>query len=132
MDIGDSVELARRVKPMGVDLIDCFFGRKFARTEDRHGPGVPVPFAERVRAEAEIATGAVGLITTAEQAERECRSEKGGYSSSGARVPSRSLYFRCTRRGRWGRSWIRRRSMRRRSRKTNSKNWPPMNADEHG
>ncbi len=67
--IDDSVALARRVKSMGVDLIDCSSGGSSLEQKIPMGPGYQVPFAERIRAEAGIATGAVGLITTAEQAE---------------------------------------------------------------
>ena len=67
--IEDSVELARRVKPMGVDLIDCSSGGSSLEQKIPLTPGYQVPFAERIRAEAGIPTAAVGLITTAEQAE---------------------------------------------------------------
>jgi 2,4-dienoyl-CoA reductase-like NADH-dependent reductase (Old Yellow Enzyme family) len=69
-DVNDSVELARRVKPMGVDLIDCSSGGSSLEQKIPMAPGYQVPFAERIRAEAGIATGAVGLITEPEQAER--------------------------------------------------------------
>ncbi len=74
--IEDSVELARRVKPMGVDLIDCSSGGNSTEQKITLGPGYQVPFAERIRAEVGIATGAVGLITTAEQAEEIIASGK--------------------------------------------------------
>lgn len=67
--IDDSVELARRVKPLGVDLIDASSGGSVASARIPTGPGYQVPFAERIRKEAELLTGAVGMITTAEQAE---------------------------------------------------------------
>lgn len=68
--IDDSVALARLVKPMGVDLIDCSSGGSSLEQKIPMGPGYQVPFAERIRAEAGISTGAVGLISTPEQAER--------------------------------------------------------------
>jgi 2,4-dienoyl-CoA reductase-like NADH-dependent reductase (Old Yellow Enzyme family) len=68
-DIDESVELARRVQALGVDLIDVSSGGAVAHQEIILGPGYQVPFAERIRAEAGIATGAVGLITEPEQAE---------------------------------------------------------------
>jgi 2,4-dienoyl-CoA reductase-like NADH-dependent reductase (Old Yellow Enzyme family) len=68
-DIEDSVELARRVKPMGVDLIDCSSGGSSLAQKIPVAPGYQVPFAERIRREAAIPTGAVGLITQARQAD---------------------------------------------------------------
>ena len=67
----DSVRLARTLKCHGVDLIDCSSGGISTAEEGRIplGPGYQVPFAERVRREAGIATGAVGLITEPQQAE---------------------------------------------------------------
>jgi 2,4-dienoyl-CoA reductase-like NADH-dependent reductase (Old Yellow Enzyme family) len=67
-DIADSVELARRVKPMGVDLIDCSSGGNSTQQKIPLGPGYQTPFAERIRREVGIPAGAVGLITTAQQA----------------------------------------------------------------
>jgi len=68
-DIEQTVELARRLKARGVDLIDCSSGGSVADAKVPLGPGYQVPFAERVRREAGIATGAVGLITDAAQAQ---------------------------------------------------------------
>ena len=65
----DSVALARQLKTRGVDLIDCSSGGNVPHAKIPVGPGYQVPFAERVRRDAEILTGAVGLITDAEQAE---------------------------------------------------------------
>jgi 2,4-dienoyl-CoA reductase-like NADH-dependent reductase (Old Yellow Enzyme family) len=67
-DIDQSIELARRLKPRGVDLIDCSSGGNVASARMPLGPGYQVPFAERIRREAAIATGAVGLITEPAQA----------------------------------------------------------------
>jgi 2,4-dienoyl-CoA reductase-like NADH-dependent reductase (Old Yellow Enzyme family) len=67
-DVEQSIELARRVKARGVDLIDCSSGGNVAAAKIPVGPGYQVPFAERVRREADIATGAVGLITEPAQA----------------------------------------------------------------
>jgi|SRR5579871_148110 len=67
-DIEQTVELARRLKTRGVDLVDCSSGGLVHDQQIVLGPGYQVPFAERVRREAGIATGAVGLITTAAQA----------------------------------------------------------------
>jgi 2,4-dienoyl-CoA reductase-like NADH-dependent reductase (Old Yellow Enzyme family) len=67
--VNDSVELARRVKGLGVDLIDCSSGGLTMQQKIEIGPGYQVPFAARVRQEADILTGAVGMITTPEQCE---------------------------------------------------------------
>jgi 2,4-dienoyl-CoA reductase-like NADH-dependent reductase (Old Yellow Enzyme family) len=66
--VDDSVALARRVRDLGVDLIDCSSGGLTLQQKIELGPGYQVPFAERIRAEAGIMTGAVGMITTPEQA----------------------------------------------------------------
>ena len=68
-DIEQSVELARQLKPLGVDLIDCSSGGNVARATIPLGPGYQTPFAERIRREANIATGALGMITSATQAD---------------------------------------------------------------
>jgi 2,4-dienoyl-CoA reductase-like NADH-dependent reductase (Old Yellow Enzyme family) len=68
-DIEQSVELARRLKTEGVDLIDCSSGGTAPDAKIPVGPGYQVPFAERIRKEAAIATAAVGMITTPSQAD---------------------------------------------------------------
>ncbi len=68
-DLDDSVELACRLKGVGVDLIDCSSGGNLPQQQLRVYPGYQVPFARSVKERAGIATGAVGLITAAEQAE---------------------------------------------------------------
>lgn len=68
-DIEQSVELARQLKPLGVDLIDCSSGGNVATAKIPIGAGYQTPFAERIRREAGILTGAVGMITSATQAE---------------------------------------------------------------
>ncbi len=67
-DIEQSVQLARELKPLGVDLIDVSSGGTLPHAKIPLGPGYQVPFAARIRREAGIATGAVGLITEPEQA----------------------------------------------------------------
>jgi 2,4-dienoyl-CoA reductase-like NADH-dependent reductase (Old Yellow Enzyme family) len=69
----DIVVVARELKDRGVDLIDCSSGGSVPAAPVRPGPGYQVPFAEKVRREAEIATAAVGLITTPELAEEILR-----------------------------------------------------------
>jgi 2,4-dienoyl-CoA reductase-like NADH-dependent reductase (Old Yellow Enzyme family) len=68
-DIDQSVELARRLRAVGIDLIDCSSGGAVRGASIPVAPGYQVPFAERIRRETGIATGAVGLITTASQAD---------------------------------------------------------------
>jgi len=68
-DIDECVELARWLQEDGVDLIDCSSGGTVAHPKIPLAPGYQVPFAARIRREAGIATGAVGLITEAHQAE---------------------------------------------------------------
>jgi 2,4-dienoyl-CoA reductase-like NADH-dependent reductase (Old Yellow Enzyme family) len=68
-DIDESVELARRLCGLGVDLIDCSSGGLAPQQKIPLAPGYQVPFAERIRRETGIRTGAVGLITTPRQAD---------------------------------------------------------------
>jgi len=75
-DLDDSVELARRVRERGVDLIDCSSGGLASNQRISVGSGYQVPFADRIRREARIATGAVGLITSAKQADDIIRQEQ--------------------------------------------------------
>lgn len=69
-DIDQSVILARQLKEIGVDLIDCSSGFAVPDEPVPFGPGFQVPFAARVRSEAVIASGAVGFITEPFQAEQ--------------------------------------------------------------
>lgn len=73
-DIEESVELAGVLKALGVDLIDVSSGGISLAQQVRIGPGYQVPFAERIKRQAGIATAAVGLITEAEQADEIIRS----------------------------------------------------------
>jgi 2,4-dienoyl-CoA reductase-like NADH-dependent reductase (Old Yellow Enzyme family) len=73
-DPEQAVELARRLKDRGVDLVDCSSGGLLATARVPAGPGFQAGFAERIRREASVATGAVGLITGAEQADHVIRS----------------------------------------------------------
>jgi 2,4-dienoyl-CoA reductase-like NADH-dependent reductase (Old Yellow Enzyme family) len=69
-EIQQSVELARGLREAGVDLIDCSSGGNVPRATIPVGPGYQTPFAEQIRRQAGIMTGAVGLITSAAQAEQ--------------------------------------------------------------
>lgn len=73
-DIDEAVELCRRLKGRGVDLVDCSSGGNVAAATVPIRPGYQVPFAERIRREAGVPTGAVGMITTAAQADEIVRS----------------------------------------------------------
>jgi len=65
----DSVALARRLREHGVDLVDCSSGGAVPNVRIPIGPAYQTPFAERIRREAGVPTGAVGLITEARQAD---------------------------------------------------------------
>ena len=69
-DLEQSIELARSLKQHGVDLIDCSSGGTVPHAKIAAGPGYQTPFARRIRHEAEILTGAVGMITSPVQAEQ--------------------------------------------------------------
>lgn len=69
MSIEDTVRFARRLKALGVDVIDCSSGGIAPRYEYPSSYGYQVPYAARVRSEADIATAAVGLIVDGHQAE---------------------------------------------------------------
>ncbi len=65
----DSVALIERLGAAGVDLIDCSSGGNVPQAPIPVGPGYQVPLAAEVRRRTGVPTGAVGLITTAAQAE---------------------------------------------------------------
>ncbi|MGH9679193.1 MAG: oxidoreductase, partial [Candidatus Acidiferrales bacterium] len=66
-DVEQAVELAKQLKPLGVDLVDCSSAGLVPDQKIVAGPGFQVPFAERIRRDAGIMTGTVGLIETKEQ-----------------------------------------------------------------
>ena len=71
-DLDDSVILARALREAGVDVIDCSSGGLTEQTRALpvpRGLGFQVPFARRIRSEAQIATQAIGMIVDAHQAE---------------------------------------------------------------
>ena len=70
--IEDQVQVSRWLKARGVDLVDCSSGGSTPQLPPV-GPGYQVPFAEKIRREAGIATMSVGLITTPEMAEEIVR-----------------------------------------------------------
>ena len=72
-DLEQSVELARQLKSLGVDLIDCSSGGNLPQAKIPVGPGYQTAFAERIRRDAGVATGAIGLITSPVQADHIIR-----------------------------------------------------------
>jgi 2,4-dienoyl-CoA reductase-like NADH-dependent reductase (Old Yellow Enzyme family) len=68
-DLEQSIELARRLKPLGVDVIDVSSGGNLPHAKIPVGPGYQVPFSEAIRSQAEIPTTALGMITDPVQAE---------------------------------------------------------------
>lgn len=74
--VDEAVELSRRLGGMGVDLIDCSSGGNIATAQVPAEPGYQVPFAEKIKHGAAIATGAVGLITKPEEADAIIRLEQ--------------------------------------------------------
>ncbi len=66
--LADTIELARRLREHGVDLLDCSSGGAVPDARIEVGPGYQVPFAAAVRRESGLPTGAVGMITEVKQA----------------------------------------------------------------
>ncbi|HYO53525.1 NADH:flavin oxidoreductase/NADH oxidase [Archangium sp.] len=75
-NLDESVALAKLLKQDGADLIDCSSGALVPDVKIPAGPGYQTPFAERIRKEAGIATGAVGFIRSAFQADHILRAEQ--------------------------------------------------------
>jgi 2,4-dienoyl-CoA reductase-like NADH-dependent reductase (Old Yellow Enzyme family) len=73
LSVDDAVEFAKLVKAEGIDLIDVSSGGNDPRQQIPVGPGYQVAFAERIRHEVGIATGAVGMITGPAQADQIIR-----------------------------------------------------------
>jgi 2,4-dienoyl-CoA reductase-like NADH-dependent reductase (Old Yellow Enzyme family) len=72
-NVEHSIELARQLKLLGVDLVDCSSGGNSPKAVIPVGPGYQTAFASRIREEAGIATGAVGMITSPAQADHIVR-----------------------------------------------------------
>lgn len=73
LTVEDSIAFARLLKAEGIDLVDCSSGGNDPRQQIPTGPGYQVEFADRIRHEAGIPTGAVGMITAPEQADQIIR-----------------------------------------------------------
>ncbi len=74
-DIEDSIRFAKMLKEKGVDLIDCSSGGNISGAKIPAAPGYQVRFASEIKREANILTGAVGLITEVKQAEEVINNE---------------------------------------------------------
>lgn len=74
--LDDTVQLCKLLKLDGVDLIDCSGGGITPESFIKGEPNYQVPFATRIKRECGIPTAAVGLITTAEQAQEIITSDK--------------------------------------------------------
>ncbi len=72
----NTIQFAREIKNLGVDLLDCSSGGSTANAKIPVGAGFQVEFAATVRRETNLATGAVGMITEAQQAEQILRSNQ--------------------------------------------------------
>ena len=94
-DLPSSIQLAMHLKTLGVDLIDASSGGLISNVRIPLGPGYQVPFAEAIRKETGIMTGAVGLITKAEQANEIIKSGKADLVLI-ARESLRNPYFPIT------------------------------------
>lgn len=69
-DLQQSIAFAKQLKEVGIDLIDCSSGGTVSNVKIPAGPGYQVPFAAAIREQAQIFTGAVGIITSGSQAEK--------------------------------------------------------------
>jgi 2,4-dienoyl-CoA reductase-like NADH-dependent reductase (Old Yellow Enzyme family) len=69
-NLEESIYLAKQLKIAGVDLIDCSSGGNISGAKIPAGPGYQIPFADKIRREADILTGGVGFITSPVQAEQ--------------------------------------------------------------
>ena len=68
-DIAETIELARQLQPLGVDVIDTSTGGMVPNAKIPVGPLYQTPFAERIRNEAKVQTATVGMITKPGEAE---------------------------------------------------------------
>ena len=91
-DIDQSVELARQLKPLGVDLIDCSSGGNVAIAKIPIGPGYQTPFAERIRKDAGILTGCRRHDHDARTGRTHRWHRPGRCRAAGARDAARSVF----------------------------------------
>jgi 2,4-dienoyl-CoA reductase-like NADH-dependent reductase (Old Yellow Enzyme family) len=90
--VDDTVRVAKRLGELGVDFVDCSSGGSIPNPVLTPVPLYQVPFARRVKQEAQIASMAVGLITTLEQAQEIVQSEAADFVLLG-RVLLRDPYW---------------------------------------
>ncbi len=74
--LDESVELAKKLKEIGIDLIDCSSGAGTPLAKMKIGASYQVPFADAIKHRAKIMTGAVGMITEPMQADAIIRNEQ--------------------------------------------------------
>ena len=72
-DVEQSVQLSEKLKPLGVDMVDCSSGGAIGGAKIPVGPGYQTFLSDRVKNQAHIATAAVGMITAPEQADHILR-----------------------------------------------------------
>ena len=89
--LDDSIALAQRLGPLGVDLVDCSSGGNSPAQQIALGPGYQVPFSSAIRREAGIATAAVGLITEPLQAEEILRRGRRRRDPARPRIAARCI-----------------------------------------
>jgi len=92
----ESVKLSKILKEKGVDLIDVSSGGLVSHQQIALKPGYQVEFAEKIKNEAAILTGAVGLITEANQAEEILNSNQADlvlFARESLRDPNLPLHF---------------------------------------
>ena len=95
-NIEESIALSKILKEKGVDLIDVSSGGAVSHQKIPLEPGYQVPFAEKIKKETGILTGAVGLITEAHQAEEILTSGKADlvlFARESLRNPNLALDF---------------------------------------
>lgn len=95
-NIDESVQLSKILKEKGVDLIDVSSGGLVSHQQIPLGPSYQVPFAERIKKETGIVTGAVGLLTEAAQADEIVASGKADlvlFARESLRNPNLALDF---------------------------------------
>ena len=95
-NLEESIQLSKILKEKGVDLIDVSSGGAVSHQQIRLGPNYQVPFAESIKNEVGILTGAVGLITDAKQAEEIIVSGKADlvlFARESLRNPNLGLTF---------------------------------------
>jgi 2,4-dienoyl-CoA reductase-like NADH-dependent reductase (Old Yellow Enzyme family) len=69
-DLGQSIRFSRRLRDIGIDMIDCSSGGLTVDAKIPVSPGFQVPFAAAIRREVKMPTATVGLITNPQQAEQ--------------------------------------------------------------